>query len=259
MTESQNASVKKGIWRPIIFAVILLITVGVIAKIFFFKGKFLYAGTLEATKVDLSSRVAAGISEMKVREGDRVKSGEVLIRLDCPDIRIAARFANDFYERALRLYKAGSGSKDALDQMVNRKQDADARLAWCDIASPIDGKVLNRYHEPGEFVNPGTKLMTLANIKDIWAYIYIPETLLPKVKPGMALMGYLTEMGNRAFQGTVLKVNDEAEFTPKNVQTQAERERLVFGVKVSFLGSNDEEILKPGMTIQVEIPNGNLR
>jgi HlyD family secretion protein len=252
MTESQKPSTRKGLRRLLLIALALLVIV--LAKILLFKGKFLYAGTLEATKVDLSARVAAGIDEERVREGDRVTKAELLIRLDCTDIRIAARFANEFYERALRLYKAGSGSKDALDQMGNRKQDADARLSWCDIASPIDGKVLNRYHEPGEYVNPGTKLLTLANIKDIWAYIYIPETLLPKVKPGMELTGYLSEMGNRAFQGRVLKVNDEAEFTPKNVQTQAERERLVFGVKVSFLGANDEEILKPGMTIQVEIP-----
>jgi HlyD family secretion protein len=227
----------------------------VLAKIFFFKGDFLYAGTLEATQVDLSARVAAGIEEVRVHEGDRVKQGELLIRLDCTDIRIAARFANEFYERALKLYQSGSGSKASLDQETNRKQDADARLAWCDIRSPIDGTVLNRYHEPGEFVSPGTRLLTLANIKDIWAYIYIPETLLPRVKPGIQLTGYLPELGNRAFQGRVLKVNSEAEFTPKNVQTQAERERLVYGVKVSFLGSNDEEILRPGMTIEVEIPH----
>jgi HlyD family secretion protein len=71
----------------------------------------------------------------------------------------------------------------------------------------------------------------------------------------MKLKGYLPELGNREFDGTILKINDEAEFTPKNVQTQAERERLVFGVKVSFRDANAEEILKPGMTIEVELPN----
>ena len=50
---------------------------------------------------------------------------------------------------------------------------------------------------------------------------------------------------------TFIKINDEAEFTPKNVQTKNERERLIYGVKVSFLGENEEEILKPGMTIYV--------
>lgn len=51
----------------------------------------------------------------------------------------------------------------------------------------------------------------------------------------MKLKGYLPELNNRKFDGTIVKINDEAEFTPKNVQTRSERERLVFGVKVSFL------------------------
>lgn len=100
---------------------------------------------------------------------------------------------------------------------------------------------------------PGTKLLTLANIKDIWAYIYVPQTLVNKLKPGMKLNAYLPEMNDKLFVGKILKVNDEAEFTPKNVQTRTERERLVFGVKVSFLGSNEDEILKPGMTIEIDL------
>jgi HlyD family secretion protein len=69
----------------------------------------------------------------------------------------------------------------------------------------------------------------------------------------MKLNGHLPEMGDRLFIGKILKINDEAEFTPKNVQTRSERERLVFGVKVSFLGVNEDEILKPGMTIEIEL------
>ena len=66
--------------------------------------------------------------------------------------------------------------------------------------------------------------------------------------------GLLPELNHREFTGKIVKINDEAEFTPKNVQTRAERTRLVYGVKVSFLGVNEEEILKPGMTIEVELP-----
>jgi HlyD family secretion protein len=127
-------------------------------------------------------------------------------------------------------------------------------MSWCTIRSPINGTVLSRYHEPGEWVVPGTKILTLANIRDIWAYIYVPQPEVAGLHPGMKLKAYLPEMNNRQFVGTILKINSEAEFTPKNVQTQAERTRLVFGVKVSFLGVNDEEILKPGMTVEVELP-----
>jgi HlyD family secretion protein len=72
----------------------------------------------------------------------------------------------------------------------------------------------------------------------------------------MKLKGYLPELNSREFDGKIIKINEEAEFTPKNVQTRSERTRLVFGVKVSFFDSNAEEILKPGMTIEVNLPQG---
>lgn len=103
-------------------------------------------------------------------------------------------------------------------------------------------------------MSPGTKILTLGNIKDIWAYIYVPQPIVAKLSFGMKLKGYIPELNNRIFEGKILKINDEAEFTPKNVQTQSERERLIYGVKISFLESNQEEILKPGMTIEVELP-----
>jgi len=238
---------------------ILLVLLGAAAvaiKMFYFAGIFLYAGTLEATKVDLSAQLASPIARVTVQEGDRLAAGQEAVALVCDDTKIAADLARINYERGLRLYKAGSMSQDAWDQVKNRKEDSDVRMSWCSIRSPIDGAVLSRYHEPGEWVTPGAKILTLANIKDIWAFIYVPQPEVSRLKPGMKLKGFLPELNNREFEGTILKINDEAEFTPKNVQTRAERTRLVYGVKVSFLGSNPEEILKPGMTIEVALPKG---
>jgi HlyD family secretion protein len=239
--------------KPILIIAVLA-AAGVAAKLIFFRAPFLYAGTLEATKVDLSARLSSAIAQVIPQEGDRATKDEELVRLVCDDTKVASELANINYDRNLRLYKNGTISPDTMDQVKNRKEDADVRLSWCSIHSPLDGVVLSRYHEPGEWVNPGTKLLTLANIKDIWAYIYVPQPDVARLKPGQKLTGYLPEMGMRPFQGTILKINDEAEFTPKNVQTRAERERLVFGVKVSFLGANDEEVLKPGMTIEIALP-----
>jgi len=238
---------------------IILITATAVAaaiavRLLFFRGDFLYAGTLEATKVDLSARIASAISAVKVQEGDHVLNDQELVVLACEDVKVASVLANENYHRTVGLYHAQTASQDTMDQVKNRKDDADVRLSWCSIHSPISGTVLNRYHEPGEWVDPGTKLLTLANIRDIWAYIYVPQPDVSRLKPGMILKGYLPELNNREFDGKILKINDEAEFTPKNVQTRAERERLVFGVKVSFLGANDQEILKPGMTIEVKLP-----
>ncbi len=223
-------------------------------KLVFFPAPFLYAGTLEATKVDLSARLSSTIAAVIPQEGDPVTKDESLVRLTCDETKVAADLADVNFRRATRLFKAGTLSPDAMDQVNNRKEDSDVRLGWCEVRSPIDGTVLNRYHEPGELVGPGTKLLTLANIKDIWAYIYVPQPDVSRLHPGETLTGYLPELGMEPFQGKILKINDEAEFTPKNVQTRAERQRLVFGVKVSFLGANEREILKPGMTIEVALP-----
>ena len=238
----------------LIILIVVLAAAAVAIKMIFFKSTFLYAGTLEATKVDLSAQLASPIARVTVQEGERLTTGQEAVALVCDDTKVAADLARINYDRGLRLYKAGSMSQDSWDQVKNRKEDSDVRMSWCSLHSPIDGIALNRYHEPGEWVTPGTKILTLANIKDIWAFIYVPQPEVSRLKPGMKLTGYLPELNNRTFEGTILKINDEAEFTPKNVQTRAERTRLVYGVKVSFLGSNQEEILKPGMTIEITLP-----
>jgi HlyD family secretion protein len=98
----------------------------------------------------------------------------------------------------------------------------------------------------------GTRLFTVANLDSVWAYIYIPQPLLARIKLGMTVEGALPELKGRAFPGTVLKTSEEAEFTPKNVQTREERTRLVFGIKVGF--PNTDHVLKPGMPIEIRLP-----
>ena len=127
------------------------------------------------TKADLSSRLSSSLATVQVQEGDRVKDDQELVNLVCDDVKVAAELANVNFNRDLRLFKAGTVSQESMDLIRNRKEDSDVHLSWCTIRSPIHGTVLSRYHEPGEWVNPGTKLLTLANIRDIWAYIYVPQ------------------------------------------------------------------------------------
>lgn len=239
-----------------IFALAAAVVAAALAavKLVFFPAPFLYAGTLEATKVDLSARLSSTIAAVVPQEGDAVVKDAVLVRLTCDDTKIAADLAGVNFRRSTRLFKAGTLSPDAMDQVRSRKEESDVRLGWCEVRSPIDGTVLSRYREPGELVGPGSKLLTLANIKDIWAYIYVPQPEVSRLKAGQTLVGRLPELPGREFRGRILKINEEAEFTPKNVQTRSERQRLVFGVKVGFLGANDDETLKPGMTIEVSLP-----
>ena len=238
--------------KLIIFVVVAIL--GVIIYELLFKAPFLYSGTLEATKVDLSARLPAVIEKIRVEEGDRIKPEEVLVVLACEDFKIAAHLARNNYERNLKLVKSGYTSPETIDNLKTQMEDAETRVNWCTILSPIYGKVLERYHEPGEWMTPGTKILTVANVRDIFAYIYVPEPQVASLSLGMSLKGKVSALNNREFEGKIIKINDEAEFTPKNVQTQYERERLIYGVKVSFNHSNADEILKPGMTIDVMLP-----
>src|SRR5580765_128087 len=98
---------KKSNRTFIIVVVILLAIAGITVKYYFFKGPFLFAGTLEATKVDLSSRLSSVIADVKVKEGDHVTPGETLVDLSCDDVKVASTWADENYKRTLRLFKGG--------------------------------------------------------------------------------------------------------------------------------------------------------
>jgi HlyD family secretion protein len=239
--------------KPRLIAVIGVVIVIIVAAILIGRRKeFLYAGTVEATEVDLAARVNTVISKVNVREGDAVAKDQVLVELEGADLRAAAENAAQDYRRAVQLFSAGSMTKGDYDRLKYRYDDARIRVDWLTVSSPLQGTVLTRYHEPGEMVLPGTKLLTLADLGIVWVYIYIPQPVLAIVKPGMQVETVIPESNMRKITGTIVKVNEEAEFTPKNVQTRKERTRLVYGVKIEF--KNTEGLLKPGMSVEVKLP-----
>ena len=216
-------------------------------------GAFRYAGTIEATETDLSARISGVIERYGAREGEPVKRGQVIASLDCADLRLAAGIAEADFKRADELFKGGSVSKENYDRLKYRRDDSALKADWCSVKSPVDGRLLYAYKEKGELVGPGTKLATVADLSEVWAYIYVPHDLLAKLAVGMEIKAYLPEAGDRVFPGRISVIYPEAEFTPKNVQTRKERTRLVFAVKASF--PNPDGALKPGMTLEAELPD----
>lgn len=223
-----------------------------LVKIFVFPGVFRYAGTVEATRVDVPARVSSTIQVRAVNEGDQVKKGQTLLELSCEDLRIAAELARENFDRAQQLFRQGAQSREAYDLARNRKQDADLRIDWCDVRAPLEATVLAKYHEPGEMVSPGTRLFTLADLAQPYAYFYLPQPMIARLSLGMEVRASLPELREKRFIGRIVHIADEAEFTPKNVQTREERTRLVYGVKVEF--RNEDRILKPGMTLEAAFP-----
>ncbi len=125
------------------------------------------------------------------------------------------------------------------------------QLADMELKSPVKGVVLRKNVEAGETVTAGTPIFTVGDLEHPWVKIYIKEDKLGLVKLGQKGQVTVDTYPGKVFSGTVTYISSEAEFTPKNVQTQEERVKLVFGVKVSVDNPNQE--LKPGMPADVSI------
>jgi HlyD family secretion protein len=132
---------------------------------------------------------------------------------------------------------------------------AEAQLGYTTLVSPQAGVVLRKHVEPGEMIAAGTPAVTLADLDNIWLKIYIPEPRLGQVKLGQAAEITTDSYPGKRYRGAVTFINSEAEFTPKNVQTQEERVKLVFAVKIRVENPNQE--LKPGMPADARLILGS--
>jgi HlyD family secretion protein len=128
---------------------------------------------------------------------------------------------------------------------------AETQLGYTILRSPQAGVVLRKHVEPGEMIAAGTPAVTVADLKNIWLKIYIPEPQLGRIKLGQTAEITTDSYRGKLYRGKVIFINSEAEFTPKNVQTQEERVKLVFAVKIAVENPNQE--LKPGMPADARI------
>ncbi len=129
---------------------------------------------------------------------------------------------------------------------------AEAVLANGVILAPFGGVVTVRHREPGEAVAPGTPVLTLLDPQDRWVRIYVPEDRIGRIGLGQAARVVSDTYPDRAYDGQVVFISSEAEFTPRNVQTPEERTKLVYAVKVRISGDPGFE-LKPGIPADVTL------
>lgn len=121
----------------------------------------------------------------------------------------------------------------------------------CQLTAPRDGLVNERFFEPGEAVLPGTNILAMVDIREAKVTFYLPNAELAAAKPGLAVTVQADAYPNKRFAGTIRRIAAEAEFTPKNVQTREDRDRLVYGVEVRI--PNPDFDLRPGMPVEVTI------
>lgn len=114
--------------------------------------------------------------------------------------------------------------------------------------SPMDGTVLTRNYEPGEYVAAGVALATIADLDHLWVKVYIPTDDLPSVQLGQQV-AFTVSGDTTQYTGTVSHIATKGEFTPKTIQTKQERTNVVYEVKIEI--DNVSGALKPGMPADV--------
>ena len=289
------------------------------------------SGNIEVIQVEASFRVPGKVLERPVDEGQVVKAGQLLARLDARDLeqQVAIRRADAATARAaLGAMLAGSrkeeieSSKAALEQasadlrrlepdaarihdlqqqgilstrdyeasrasleasrgrvrqaeqqytLVRkgpRKEDIDqsrarldqaqqvlalaqTQLGYATLTAPTAGVILSKNIEPMEYVAPGTAVVTLADLSQVWLRAFVEEPDLGRVKVGQKAFITSDTFSGKRYEGRVAFISSEAEFTPKTVQTRKERTKLVYRIKITI--PNPAMELKPGMPVDAEI------
>ena len=128
---------------------------------------------------------------------------------------------------------------------------ARTKLGYCEVVSPLTGVVLTKVAEPGEYLQPGSPVVTVADIDHPWLRAYVNESDLGRIQLGQAVSVTTDSFPGKEFTGRVTFIASEAEFTPKQVQTHEERIKLVYRVKIEI--DNPARELRPGMPADAHI------
>ncbi len=125
----------------------------------------------------------------------------------------------------------------------------DAQIAKLTVYAPADGIILSRNVEPGEFLQPGAVALSMANLSELTITVYVPEDRYGQIALGQTATVSVDSFPGVTFTGKVIRISDQAEFTPRNVQTAQGRSSTVYAIKVTVIDSNGS--LKIGMPADV--------
>jgi HlyD family secretion protein len=245
-------------------------------------------GRIESQEVDVAAKLPLRVKEVLVREGDLVKPGQVVAKMDTVTLEadlaqakagvaaanrqlsvVRATISRRISEVDLaKIEKARSGAllaehagsqrdydvrsmtvkttaarlqedqaslqvaRDQVDVALAKVAESQSRIDDATLTSPVLGRVLYRVAEPGEVLAAGGKVLTLVNLEDVYMEIYLPSDQAAATKVGAEARFKVDYEPDRAAAGFVSFVSPEAQFTPKEVETKTEREKLMFRVKI---------------------------
>lgn len=208
------------------------------------------AAKIQSTKIQIDQ--AAGNDSLAQKEFDRISR---LIKVGSANQQQFDK-AKNARDQAHLAYQASKVALAAAQADLART-DADIALLeeqydHCLPLSPLNGTVVIKYAEEGELLAPGKPIIKIAQLDTVWVKIYVPPRDLTQIKLGGTASVDTEDGRTKPLSGVVTWISDEAEFTPKNVQTKEARADLVYAVKVTI--PNHEGILKVGAPVMVTIP-----
>ncbi|PKO01504.1 MAG: hypothetical protein CVU43_12730 [Chloroflexi bacterium HGW-Chloroflexi-5] len=204
-------------------------------------------------------------NELKTAQANYKRLLATQAAIDVLEARARTRISQESYDRALDYYNSLLSGDQSLqvnvaESVVKQAEaalaQAKAALAVIDVTmdktitrAPMDGVVLTRNLELGEMVSPGSVVMGIGQLVELELVVYIPETDYGKVKLGDQVSITTDSFPGDTFTGKVINISDQAEFTPRNVQTIDGRRATVYAIKLSV--PNPDLKLKPGMPVDV--------
>lgn len=296
---------KSKIFKWITYAVVTVIiaVAGIFAVKYFNKPALAEVfvsgnGRLEATEYDVATKLPGRVVEVLAQEGDTVKAGQILARLDTAELDARLKqaqaqveqarqnknytqavvkqhesevsLAKKNFERSNNLYVNNNislvqlqqnetalatlkavllaskaqviGADSAINALIAQTQTIEANLNDSILYSPVEGRVLYKLVEPGEVIGAGGKILTILDLNDVYMTIFLPTFQVGRVKIGSEARIKLDAFPDTIIPAKVSFVSPDAQFTPKEIETQAEREKLMFRVKVKI----DADLLKSG-------------
>jgi RND family efflux transporter MFP subunit len=234
-------------------------------------------GMIEAPEVNVTSRIAGRIEQLDVLEGDAVARGQVVCRIDATDLRNQlaqaraqlARARADLaqaeldFARTRKLFAGNVASAEARDDAATKVQVEEAAVQAAqaavdlyqdqqrdtEIGSPIDGVVVNKVLEVGEWVTPGTPILTVDDLSTLWARVDVQETELPWLNVGGPAEVTLPGTPPRVLPGRIMAIGQEGQFATERDVRRGRQDIRTFYVKVRL--GEGAEAAKPGMTVEV--------
>ena len=240
-------------------------------------------GMIEAPEVNITSRIAGRIKQLDLLEGDHVKKGQVVVLIEDVDLRNQLAKSNaDLAHARANLAQARrdlvrnealakenvvatkvrddaittveQDEADVLSGQANAKLYAD-QIVDTEIKSPVNGVIVSKALEVGEWVTPGVPVLTVDDLSTIWARVDVEETDLGSLYIGKSAQVELPTTPPQVFTGRVMAIGQEGDFATERDVRRGRQDIRTFYVKVQVLQAEGE--LKPGMTAEVTFPRND--